>query len=127
MENQDIITKRVLDFSDRPGPRYREQGKDSGEEFYINWLKNWFDEAIRNGKHLKVILDGPDGYLSSFLDEAFGRLVYDYGKEKVDSTLIVISKQEPVWIDKLNKKTFPSWNERKLKGWSPRVTQSIAY
>lgn len=124
--HNNVITKRVLDFSDRPGPRYKEQGKHSGEEFYIDYLKMWFDEALREGKHLRVVLDGTDGYLSSFLDEAFGRLVYDYGKDTVVSNLIVVSNQEPVWINKLNVKTFPSWALRRIQGNAPRYTHSFA-
>lgn len=122
MDTKNFLCKKVTDFSLRPGPRYCEQGKNSGEEFYINYLKPWFEEALKEGLTLNVVLDGTDGYLSSFLDEAFGRLVYDFSENKVKKFLKISSFQEPGWINKLNSKTFPSWESRRLKGVSPKTT-----
>lgn len=124
MAEQNIITRWVADFSLRPGPRYCEQGKFSGEEFYDHFLKSWFEEAINSNSSLEVILDGTDGYLTSFIDESFGRLVFDFGLNEVKSRLIVISKLEPEWLNRLENKTFPAWSERRKKGDAPKHTKS---
>ena len=116
------IVKRVVEFSKRPGPRFINQGKDSGEQFYSQCLKPWFDEAITSNRPLTVVLDGTDGYLSSFIDEAFGRLVYEYGRGKVEEVLTVKSELEPVWLEKLQKKVYPAWQLRKEQGLAPKIT-----
>lgn len=120
------MTKRTIDFSTRPGPRYRSQGEFSGEEFFEKCLNEWFCEARESGRTLRVVLDGTDGYLSSFIDEAFGRLVYTYGIDEVNRILELVSDEEPVWKSKLADKTFPAWQERREKGEAPRMTQSVA-
>lgn len=80
MEQQTKISIAVTSFSQSPGPRYCEQGEDSGEEFYHKVLNTAFVEALGKKIHLEIILDGADGYASSFLDEAIGNLVFDFGE-----------------------------------------------
>lgn len=125
MAKQIELTKRVLDFSQRPGPRLKEQGKHSGEEFYDSSLNEWFKEALSSDRTLVVILDGTDGYLTSFIDEAFGRLVYDYGLSKVKNNLKIISNFEPEWLSRLESRTFPIWEERRRNGEAPKHTLAI--
>jgi len=60
------------DFSSTPGGRLKSMGPDSGEEFrerLLKELKKHVDEKI------EILLDGEEGYGSSFLEEAFGGLV----------------------------------------------------
>ena len=71
------------------------------------------------------MLDGTDGYLSSFIDESFGRLVYEYGRDAVEKRLKVISEIEPEWLKLLNDKTFPAWELRRREGRKPRETQPV--
>lgn len=123
MAEQNIITRRIADFSLRPGPRYCEQGKFSGEEFYDDFFKSWFEEAINSNSILEVVLDGTDGYLTSFIDESFGRLVYDFGLSEVKSRLKVTSQLEPEWLKRLDNKTFPAWNTRRENGDAPKHTR----
>lgn len=124
MEKQNIISKRVMDFSLRPGPRYFNQGPSSGEEFYARFLNPWFKEALKANALLEVVLDGTDGYLASFIDEAFGRLVYDFGLETVKNNLIVVSNLEPEWKSIMNRTTFPVWQTRRERCESPKHTLS---
>lgn len=124
MAGQVEITKRISDFSLRPGPRLKEQGKHSGEEFYDTYLNKWFKDAKDTNAILIVILDGTDGYLTSFIDEAFGRLVYFYGLDEVKKHLKIISELEPEWITRLTSKTYPSWEERRVHGEAPKITVS---
>lgn len=59
------------DYSRYPGGRYRRLGKYSGEEFRDDFLR----PALEQGCEVKVVLDGTEGYGSSFLEEAFGGLI----------------------------------------------------
>ena len=56
MAEQAQIIKKVMDFSLRPGPRFREQGKNSGEAFYPE-LKEWFADAEIEPEWLKLLND----------------------------------------------------------------------
>ena len=122
MEEQKQVVKRVADFSQSPGPRFMEQGASSGEQFYNEALSKWFKEALSQGKTLVVVLDGTYGYLTSFLDESFGRLVYYNSADTVRNNLKIVSQVEPEWIRLLNDKTFVNWEKRRLEGEAPRIT-----
>lgn len=123
MAEQAKLIRYVTDFSRRPGPRYCEQGPSSGEEFYDDFLNPWFKEALNSSMVLEVVLDGTDGYLTSFIDEAFGRLVYDFGIDCVKSQLSVVSQVEPEWNKRLENKTFPAWVKRKEENQEPKHTE----
>ena len=85
------------DFVDLPGPRYRNQGKGSGEEFREELLKPRFVKAREAGEQLLIRLDGVKfGYPTSFLEEAFGGLARECGIETVQETLIFESHGEPM-------------------------------
>lgn len=123
METKDVINLRVLSYSSSPGPRYCNQGDDSGEDFYHQVLNSKFYEAISSNATLVVDLDGPDGYASSFLDEAFGNLVYDFGISLVNSRVVIKSDEEPEWITMLKNFTFKEWERRRQKNEDPKITQ----
>ncbi|MGO9682705.1 MAG: STAS-like domain-containing protein [Beijerinckiaceae bacterium] len=63
------------DFSRTPGGRHIADGPFSGELFRDRYLAPALREARQSGQRVVVILDGTRGYLSSFLEEAFGGLV----------------------------------------------------
>ncbi|WP_276682148.1 STAS-like domain-containing protein [Empedobacter brevis] len=109
----DDIKISILDFSEYPGPRYKIQGNNSGEQFYEEFIKPNFDKAIKNDKKLIVDLDGAAGFASSFLDEAFGRLTKKYSLEVIYNTLEIISEEETSWIDVIFKEILPQWNSEK--------------
>jgi hypothetical protein len=104
---------RIKDFSLSPGPRYINQGSDSGEQFYCEVLKKQFVTASISNAKIVIDLDGVNGYLSSFLDEVFGRLVFDFGKDEVCSRLSITSKEEPSWIAMIEDRTYPEWEKRR--------------
>ena len=58
------------DFSDTPGGRHRSLGPASGEEF-----RDHLVTLLEKGQTVEIVLDGTEGYGSSFLEEAFGGLV----------------------------------------------------
>ena len=69
-----------------------------------------------------VNLDNTAGYASSFLDEAFGNLVYDFTMENVKKYIEVISNQEPHWKNMIELETFPQWEDRRKNKKNPKVT-----
>ncbi len=117
-------TIKVREYSEYPGPRYVEQGEFSGEDFYHTILNKAFTEAYKDNSVLNVDLDNTAGYMSSFLDEAFGNLVYDFSKDIVEKHLHVISDQEPDWIAMLHNESFLQWEQRRLKQEKPKKTVS---
>lgn len=74
-------------FTEYPGPRYKDQGEFSGEEFYVTMLNEKFYTCYKENSLLVIYLDGTAGYPSSFLDEAFGELIYDFSKKIVQKHL----------------------------------------
>ncbi len=87
------------DFSPTPGPRFRKEGKFSGEEFRDSVLKERFEQALRDGVKLQIDLDGGYGYATSFLEEAFGGLARAYDPEVILKTLSFKSDEEPYLAD----------------------------
>lgn len=122
MEQQNEIMIAVTDFSISPGPRYCNQGEDSGELFYHNVLNPNFAKACEEDYVICVVLDGADGYASSFLDEAFGNLVYDFGEDLVLKHIKIISEEEPEWIKMIHDDTFKQWQKRREECKSPKIT-----
>lgn len=112
----------ISEYSKSPGPRYCYQGDDSGEDFYHSQLNEKFKISIDLECKLIVNLDGPDGYASSFLDEAFGNLVYDFGLERVSKHVEFISLEEPEWIDMLVNETYVQWESRRVNNQPPKKT-----
>ena len=114
--------KVLTDFSMSPGPRYCKQGPDSGEDFYHKVLNHKFAEAYKKSVTLVLDLDGTDGYMSSFLDEAIGNLVYDFGEHTVKDYLQIISNEETVWLKLINDEVIPEWAKHRKNNEEPLKT-----
>lgn len=112
----------IIEYTEYPGPRYCDQGESSGEDFYHTQLNSAFLKAIKSNYKLKVVLDGTAGYASSFLDEAFGNLVYDFTLEKIKKHLVIISEEEPDWKKMITNETFIEWEQRRLNKKPPKKT-----
>ena len=98
----EIKQYNIFDYTEYPGPRYSHQGDYSSENLYFKIIKPLFERAIEINSNFTINLDGTAGYASSFIDELFGNIVYDFGSEKFDSTIKIISNEEPEWIDIIN-------------------------
>lgn len=109
-------------FSEYPGLRHCSISDESGEEFYHKVLNSEFKIVIDNQLLLVVNLDGTAGYAPSFLDEAFGNLVFDFSLDKVKSHIKIVSTQEPSWVDLIENQTYVEWEERRLSGSIPKIT-----
>lgn len=94
----------AAELVDLPGPRYRDQGKGSGEDFRERLLKPKFLKAREAGEQLLIELDGVEfGYPTSFLEEAFGGLAREYGIEAVQETLVFESREEPMLEEEIRR------------------------
>lgn len=122
MAESNKLIINVKDFSTSPGPRYVKQGPASGEAYYHEVLNANFYKSYTEKLILIVNLDGVDGYMSSFLDEAFGNLVYDFGIEIVKEVLTIVSTEEPEWIDMIESDTYIEWEKRRQKNENPTTT-----
>lgn len=112
----------VIDFTEYPGPRYDEQGPESGEKFYVAKLNPLFLRCYNEGKLLVVNLDGTAGFASSFLDEAFGQLTYDFGTMQLNNILHIESNDEPEWPRMIKEETIPQWQKRREQKKAPYAT-----
>jgi len=100
----------VADFTTTPGPRKKEDGLFSGEEFRENFLEKYFLDG--SSDKIEINLDGVEGYSTAFLEEALGGLVRKFGKNIVKNRLTFISTEEPMliyeidhYIEKADEKT----------------------
>jgi STAS-like domain of unknown function (DUF4325) len=91
------------EFSETPGPRAREEGDWSGEQFLDEILAPKFEQAVREGTTLMVNLDGTEGYATSFLESAFGGLARRHSAKQVLEVLRFKSDDEPYLIDEIKK------------------------
>lgn len=94
------------DFTREPGARNYSDGPFSGEEFFDKLLKPKYVEAKNSQVKLKIILDGTEGYASSFLNEAFIRLGSEFGADEVWSNLILVSDEIPKYIKKVKESVY---------------------
>lgn len=112
----------VKDFSEYPGLRHCAISDDSGEEFYHKSLNEAFKKAVENNEGLTIDIDHTAGYAPSFLDEAFGNLVFDFGLDEIKKRLHIISEQEPDLKDMIINETYPQWEERRENNDKPKKT-----
>lgn len=117
-----IFFSVARDYTEYPALRHSTLSEYSGEDFYHSKLNHLFYEALKSEKILVIDLDNTAGYATSFLDEAFGNLVFDFTVEKVRKHLLIISNQEPHWKEMIEKQTFNEWEKRRMQGNNPIVT-----
>lgn len=91
------------DFSRSPGPRYIDEGKNSGELFRRDVLFPAVAKALATNSLLTVELDGTSGYGTSFLEESFGGLIRENGLTlaQLNSVFRFVSDEEPDLIDEI--------------------------
>lgn len=112
----------LKNFSEFPGLRHCDISDLSGEEFYHKVLNSAAKEAYLKKEQLTINLDNTAGYASSFLDEAFGNLVYDFTLDVVKSMIKIVSEEEPHWKEMIEQQTFVQWEKRRVEGKKPKIT-----
>lgn len=95
------MIKVATDFTEIPGPRAKDEGPFSGEEFLTELLKPAFEDALSNNKKILIDLDGTEGYATSFLESAFGGLAREFGSDSVLGHLEFKSNEEPYLIEEI--------------------------
>ncbi|NKE71859.1 STAS-like domain-containing protein [Candidatus Manganitrophus noduliformans] len=96
-----MTTINILkDFTRTPGARFITDGQYSGEEFREKFLEGHFKDPNDNSKII-IILDGTEGYATSFLEEAFGGLARKYGTKRCLDRLEFISNEDKLIIDEI--------------------------
>lgn len=101
-----IIINIKEDFSSTTGFRTYDDGPKSGLEFFDTILNEKFKQAQNDKVKLKIILDGGEGYTSSFLNEAFRLLGEKYGADNVWDNIIIISEEWPKYIKKIKDSVY---------------------
>jgi len=86
------------DFTDAPGGRYIKNGDFSGEYFREKHLVPAFDR-LSKGEKLIVNLDGCFGFVTSFLEEAFGGLAREKGTNVVLERIEIEDTEQPERIE----------------------------
>lgn len=115
----------ATDYSIVTGLRHCDVSECSGEDFYHKKLNQAFAEAYQKKDKLTLVLDGVlGGYTPSFLDEAIGNLVYDFGLKTVKQYLEIESRRESQWLVLINERTYPTWEDRRKKYMEPMVTDN---
>jgi hypothetical protein len=93
--------KIASEFTDVPGPRYRHEGPNSGQEFRESVLLRFFERA----EPVVIDLDDVEGYGSSFLEEAFGGLVREHkiNRDTIFKIITFKSEDDPGYIDQIRR------------------------
>lgn len=112
------------DYSLYTGLRYCKRSDHSGEDFYHTKLNAWFASAIENNEEITIVLDGgEDGYGPSFLDEAFGNLVYDFTLDVVRRWLHIDPEGDSEWGEGIEEETYTIWEENRKNQVEPVKTE----
>lgn len=109
-------------FGDVTGLRHNSISDKSGEDFYHEYLNAAFKECYERNEVLTVDLDGNKGYSPSFIDEAFGNLVFDYKVENVEKLLKIKSDDFKFWETSVKTATYPLWELRRKRNDEPKKT-----
>lgn len=108
-----MATIKIKDFSANPGARYYADGKYSGQEYFDKVLKDAYQHAVAAKEKLIIILDGTNGFASSFLSEAFGLLSENFSSKDVLKNIELISEEEPDWKEIILSNYIPNAQDRK--------------
>ena len=94
---------KVMDkLKSLPGPRYKNQGPGSGEEFREKALLPALNYAVENSEKLIIDMDSaPYGYPTSFLEEAFGGLARLRGSKQVKEHIDIRCTDEPLLVEEI--------------------------
>lgn len=96
-----MILSIAKEFTETPGPRLRNEGDFSGEQFLDEVLSPRFEKACAGGETLMIDLDGTEGYATSFLEASFGGLARKFGVRDVLSALEFKSEDEPYLVEEI--------------------------
>jgi hypothetical protein len=101
-KEENVSTKINIskDYSSTPGARYKKDGPFSGEDFREKMLEPLFIDEKDQSK-IEIVLDGSEGYPTSFLEEAFGGLARKYGIDRCLNRLVFITEEDKLLIEEI--------------------------
>ena len=95
------VVSIAKEFSSTPGPRARDEGDFSGDQFLEEVLRPAYAQAVKEGSTLIVDLDGTEGYATSFLEATFGGLAREFDAAEILRVVTFKSDDEPYLIDEI--------------------------
>jgi len=104
MEGSDN-TLRICEISPKyqfQGPRYKELGDASGEEFRDEFLLPWLNSLIGNDPAI-IDFAGTRVFSPSFLEESFGGAVRADNKNREKLNSVSFLNIDQIWLEKLLK------------------------
>lgn len=99
----DLIPKTTISIADRfsraPAGRYPTDGPHCGQNFRDNVLV----PSLREANTVEIVLDGVDGFGSSFLEETFGGLLrhYPINEAEFRRRITLVATEDPTLIDEI--------------------------
>jgi hypothetical protein len=118
------ILKIREEFGPITGLRHYSISEKSGEEFYHTILNKVFKQCYESNVELIVDLDNVRGYSPSFIDEAFGNLVFDFELRNVKKYLKIKSDDMSFWKSSIENDTYRLWEYRREKNEVPKKSHS---
>jgi hypothetical protein len=103
--NGQIKTLKVCEKSQEyrfQGPRYKELGEASGQEFRDLYLLPWLD-SLKDGENAVIDFAGTVVYSPSFLEESFGGAIRTDKKNAEKFKNISFINIDSIWLEKLKK------------------------
>jgi len=92
--NKNIIEVAVREFTTIPGPRFREIGNYSAEQFFDEYIKPKIDETKDN--YINIDFSGTWGYGPSFTSQLGIYIVESLGGDAIDKVTAVASDDPEV-------------------------------
>lgn len=93
---------KVVDFTELPGARKKDDGNGSAEEFFDSFVKPMLDKVNNDG--LVIDFDGTWGYASSFVSELARRVnLYFEGKDFSETGITLVSNDDSTLIERFKK------------------------
>ncbi|MBN1907109.1 MAG: STAS-like domain-containing protein [Deltaproteobacteria bacterium] len=106
----DVRISIAQDYTITPSARYKKDGPFSGEDFRETCLEKHFENKEDNYR-ITIVLDGVEGFATSFLEEAFGGLARKFGKKRCLARLNFISEEDRLLVDEIREYIEASTNE----------------
>jgi hypothetical protein len=96
-----IVCERSQDYRYQ-GPRYKNLGTASGEEFRDTHLLPWLD-TLADGEKGVIDFVGTEVYSPSFLEESFGGAIRANSLNRTKLRNVNFVNIDPVWEEKVKK------------------------
>tara|TARA_R100000789_G_scaffold21289_1_gene24223 strand:- start:693 stop:1028 length:336 start_codon:yes stop_codon:yes gene_type:complete len=101
--NSNLKKIKLSSWSTSPGPRFKKDGRFSGEEYREAVLVPLLNEFTNSGTRILVDLDGTEALPSSFLEEAFGGLARRFPNQSINDFVAEIKSERWYYRDAIRR------------------------